>query len=151
MQIWIFQLAFVISIEWRILPVNSSNEEEEVEDHNDSDGLTAEEREYRRQREEQEATLNANRMSARRAEICQNNRHHPQQRRAARAANEILPIYKRHDNITPPDYNDETTSRRSIPLTGNKTWGDLNDTATITGLTVQQRVDALELALVDSY
>jgi hypothetical protein len=36
-------------------------------------------------------------------------------------------------------------------LIGNETWGDLNDTTTITGLTVQQRADALELALVDSY
>jgi hypothetical protein len=53
MQIWIFQLALVISIEWRILSVNSSDEGEEVEDHYDSDnGLTQEEREYRRQRDE---------------------------------------------------------------------------------------------------
>jgi hypothetical protein len=102
MHIWIFQLAFVISIKWRILSVNSSDKEEEVEDHNNSDnGLTPEEREYRRQREEQEATLNANRMSARRAEIHQNNRCCHQQQRAARIADEILPIYKRHDNNTP--------------------------------------------------
>jgi hypothetical protein len=30
MQIWIFQLAFVISIEWRILSDNSSDEEEDA-------------------------------------------------------------------------------------------------------------------------
>jgi hypothetical protein len=150
-QIWIFQLAFVISIEWRVLSANSSNEEENVEDHYDSDnGLSPEEREYRRQRDEQDTTHNT---PARRAEVRQNNHRRLQERRAARAADEILPIYKRHDNNTPPDYDDETTSRRStpIPLTGNKTWGDLNDIATITGLTVQQRVEVLELALVDSY
>jgi hypothetical protein len=38
-----------------------------------------------------------------------------------------------------------------IPLTGNETWGDLNDATTITRLNVQQRADTLELALVDSY
>jgi hypothetical protein len=70
MQIWIFQLAFIISIQWRILLVNSSDEEEEAEDHYDSDnGLTPEEREYRRQRDTQDAAHNANRTSARRAEI----------------------------------------------------------------------------------
>jgi hypothetical protein len=153
MQIWIFQLALIISIEWRILSDNNSDEEEEAEDHYDSDnGLTPEEREYRRQREEQDATRNADRMPARRAEIRENNRQRHQERRAARAADDILPIYERcDDNI--PDYDDETASRRStpIPLTGNETWGDLNDATTITGLTVQQRVDALALALVDSY
>jgi hypothetical protein len=153
MQIWIFQLAFVISIEWRILANNSSDEEEDAEDHYDSDnGLTPEEREYRRQRDEQDASHNADRTPARRAEIRENNRRRHQERRAARAADDILPIYERHDNNI-PDYNDETASRRStsIPLTGNETWGDLNDTATITRLTIQQRADALALALVDSY
>jgi hypothetical protein len=50
MLIWKFQLAFIISIEWRVLSVNSSDEEEEeVEDHYNSDnGLSPEEREYRR-------------------------------------------------------------------------------------------------------
>jgi hypothetical protein len=153
MQIWIFQLAFIISIEWRILAVNSSDEEEDVEDHYDSDnGLTPEEREYRRQRDEQDAAHNADRTPARRAEIRENNRRRHQQRRAARAADDILPIYERRDN-TIPDYDDETASRRStpIPLTGNETWGDLNDATIITRLTVQQRADALALALVDSY
>jgi hypothetical protein len=37
MLIWMFQLAFTISIEWRVLSVNSSNEEEDMEDHYDSD------------------------------------------------------------------------------------------------------------------
>jgi hypothetical protein len=36
-------------------------------------------------------------------------------------------------------------------LTGNEIWGDLTNTATITELMVQQRADALELGLVDSY
>jgi hypothetical protein len=151
MQIWIFQLAFMISIKWRILSANNSDEEEEAEDHYDSDnGLSPEEREYRRQRDEQDAIHN---MPAHRVEVWENNRRCLQERRRQREADEILPIYERHDNNTPPDYNDETTSWRStpIPLTGNETWGDLNDTTTINGLTVQQRADALELVLVDSY
>jgi hypothetical protein len=122
-----------------------------VEDHYDSDnGLSPEEREYRRQRDEQDAAHN---MPAHRAEVRENNHCYLQERRRQREANEILPIYKRYDDNTPPDYDDETASRRStpIPLTGNKTWGDLNDTTTITGLMVQQRAEALELALVDSY
>jgi hypothetical protein len=111
MQIWIFQLAFIISIERRILSVNSSDEEEEVEDHHNSDnGLSPKEGEYRRQREEQEATHNANQTTARRAEIRQNNCHQHQERRAARTAKEILPIYERRDNNTPPNYDDETAS-----------------------------------------
>jgi hypothetical protein len=153
MQIWIFQLALVISIEWRILSINSSDEGEAEDHYNSDNSLSPEEREYRRQRDEQDAAHSTNRTPARRAEIRQNNCRHHQERRAARSANDILPIYERHDNNTPPDYDDETTSRRStpIPLTGNETWGDLNDVTTITGLTVQQRADALELALVDSY
>jgi hypothetical protein len=100
---WIFQLALVISISWRMTPAHNSNEDEEdMEDHYDSDnGLTPEEREYRRQRDEHNATLNANRTPARRAEICQNNCRCLQERRRQREADEILPIYERHDNNTP--------------------------------------------------
>jgi hypothetical protein len=100
MQIWIFQLTFVISIEWRILSANNSNaEEENAEDHYDSDnGLSPEEREYRRQRDEQDAVHN---IPAHRAEVQENNRHRLQERRRQREADEILPIYKRHDNNTP--------------------------------------------------
>jgi hypothetical protein len=78
MQIWTFQLALVISINWRVLSANSSDEEEEnAEDHYNSDNtLTPEEREYRRQRDAQDATLNANRTPAQRAEIHQNNHCH---------------------------------------------------------------------------
>jgi hypothetical protein len=36
-------------------------------------------------------------------------------------------------------------------LTGDETWGDLTDAVITAGLTIQQRADALELALVDSY
>jgi hypothetical protein len=152
MMIWTFQLAFTISIEWRVLSVNSSNDEEEAEDHYDSDnGLSLEEREYRRQRDEQDTLHNT---PANRAAVRENNCRRFQERRRQREAEEILPVYKRHDNNnTPSNYDDETTSRRStpIPLTGNETWGDLNDAATITRLMVQQRADALALALVDSY
>jgi hypothetical protein len=103
MQIWIFQLAFIISIEWRILSADNSNtQEEDVEDHYDSDnGLSPEEREYRRQRDKQDA--------AHRAEVRENNRCHLQERRRQREADEILPIYERHDNNTPPDYDDNTS------------------------------------------
>jgi hypothetical protein len=151
MLIWTFQLAFTISIKWRVLSENSSNEEEDAEDHYDSDnGLTPEEREYRRRRDEQDTLHNT---PANRAEVRENNCHRFQERRRQREADEILPVYERHDNNTPPNYDDETISRRStpIPLTGNKTWGDLTDTVIVAELTIQQRVDALELALVDSY
>jgi hypothetical protein len=135
-----------------VLSVNSSDEEEEeAEDHYDSDnGLTLEEREYRRQRDKQD-TLNN--MPANRVEVRENNHHHFQERRQQREADDILPIYERHDNNTPPNYDDEMTSRRStpIPLTGNETWGDLTNTVITTGLTIQQRADVLEIALVDSY
>jgi hypothetical protein len=143
-----FQLALVISIHWQ------EQNTEDTEDHYDSDNrLTLEEREYRRQWDTQDATYNAERMPARRAEIYQNNcyYHRERQERRERVADVILPIYKRY-NTTPPDY-DSTTSRRStpIPLTGNETWGDLIDTIQIARLNIQQRADALELALVDSY
>jgi hypothetical protein len=79
MLIWKFQLAFIISIEWRVLSVNSSDDEEEAEDHYDSDNsLSPEEREYRRQRDEQDALHN---MPANRAEVRENNRHCLQERR----------------------------------------------------------------------
>jgi hypothetical protein len=80
MLIWKFQLAFVISIEWRTLSVNSSDEEEEdAEDHHDGDnGLSPEEREYRRQRDEQEALRNT---PANRVEVRENNRCRFQERR----------------------------------------------------------------------
>jgi hypothetical protein len=153
MLIWKFQLAFTISIKWRILSVNSSDEEEEeAEDRYDSDnGLSQEEREYRRQRDEQDALNN---MPANRAEVRENNRRRFQERRRQREADEILPIYERHDNNnTSPNYDDEVASRRStpIPLTGNETWGDLTDAVITASLTIQQRADTLELALVDSY
>jgi hypothetical protein len=136
MLVWMFQLAFTISIKWRILSVNSSNEEENAEDQYDSDdGLTPEEREYRRQRDEQDALQNT---PANRAEVRENNRCCFQERRQQREADEILPIYERHDNNTPPNYNDETTSRRStpIPLTGNETWGDLTDAIIVAKLMI---------------
>jgi hypothetical protein len=108
MLIWKFQLAFTISIEWRVLSVNSSNEED-AEDHYDSDnGLSPEEREYRRPRDEQDALHN---MPANRAAVRENNCCHLQERRQQREADEILPVYERHDNNnTPPNYDDETTS-----------------------------------------
>jgi hypothetical protein len=137
MLIWTFQLAFTISIKWRVLSVNSNDEKEDAEDHYDSDnGLSPEEREYRRQRDEQDTLHN---MPANRAAVRENNRHCFQERRRQREADEILPVYERHDNNnTPPNYDDKTTSRRStpIPLTGNKTWGDLTDAIIAAKLTI---------------
>jgi hypothetical protein len=78
MLMWMFQLAFMISIEWRRLS-NNSSDDEDAEDHYDSDnGLSLEEREYRRQRDEQDTLHN---MPANRAEVRENNRHHLQERR----------------------------------------------------------------------
>jgi hypothetical protein len=141
---WILQIALIISIKW-------VQREEDGRDHYDSDNsLSYEEREYRRQRDEQDAINNAPLIQARRAANRRNNQR--QRRRPAPEADEIIPIYQRHDNNSPPDY-DSSQSGQSTPIqiTGTETWEDFTNAAHVAGLNIRQRVDALELMLVDSY